>query len=143
MWKPEPLTQAEIKQYADIYMRWWNRDKYAIPVRYSWRVKSDMEMRKFIVNRGAVHSRTRHINTDYISRDITDLPDAVIWHMLKPTIEKYTGYSITTDRIWIYDCNFYEGDTLAIEKLLIRLHMAGFITFYSAGSIWRIEIVAK
>ena len=130
------FNATEIRQYQDVFLRWRNCNRRAIPSRYSRNVIDHACIFGFA-------QRGENGRTIYISEKgwLTghDLPDEVLWAFVKETVEQRDGFGITRDPIW-QTLNFDKGDTQSVETCLLRLDRAGFIHFFSAGSVWRIFI---
>lgn len=130
------FNQTQVNQYLDIYRRWYYFDDYAVPARYHREVIRHAKTWGFVV--AAENNKTVYINkaTSYLTG--LDLPDEVLFAIVKPALQVHSGFSITKHSVWQY-LNFHQDDVQSMEKVLFRLHDAGFITFASAGTVWRIE----
>lgn len=71
---------------------------------------------------------------------LNDLPVEALWRLVRPMIEKSSGYTIVNDRAWAHSLNLDKDDIAGREAILYKLDRAGYITFNSSGSIWRIDI---
>lgn len=128
------FTPAQVRQYQDIFTRWFRVDKHAIPRKYNREVLANAAIMGFIERneRGSFYVKmAAHLSG-------LDLPEQILWAFVKPEIEKCDGFSITRARLW-HNLNFDHG-ALDVERALFKLDRAGYIDFLSAGNVWRIYI---
>ena len=130
------FTAAEIRQYKDVFMRWRNCDRHAIPTRFSRNVIDHACIFGFAQR--SANGRTVHISDKGWLTGL-DLPDEVLWAFVKDVVAKRDGFSVTRDPIWKI-LNFDREDIQSIETCLLRLDRAGHINFLSAGRVWRIFV---
>lgn len=131
------FTEAEIRQYHDIFLRWFRADKRAIPARTSQRVKD--HARNFGFIKPGKHHRTLYVSSEGYHTALS-LPVEVLWSFVKPLVEAHSGYSITHCTEWVSPLNFFKNDIGLIENALLKLDHAGYIDFFAQGSVWAISI---
>lgn len=72
-----------------------------------------------------------------------DIPVEALWRAVKPMIATNSGFSITTHQGWAKLNITRKRDIQEIERVLLKLDMEGYITFQSAGNIWRITLKSE
>jgi len=105
--------------------------------------KLTRQVRNFAVRYGLVPALHGEYVLTTAPDTIYDLPTEVLWRLVKPIIGRHSGYTIVADPAWPHSLNLAKGDIASIGFALYRLSQAGYITFDSAGSIWRIEVLDR
>lgn len=136
------FTSNEIKQLANLTRLWATGIVKIDARRYSKKVRAWARLFNLIkMVDGRYWTDGRHFDA------CRELPPAVLFEILKPAIERSSGYSINKAPEWeclnVYPATSHHNtnrDLVSRETALYRLHMAGLIWFQAMGSVWRIEI---
>lgn len=127
------FSSDEIDQIANLMSAWVANLK--IDQR-----KLSKQVRKYARSFGLVPARGEFVMSVNVD-PLNDLPIEALWRLVKPMIEKSSGYSIIKDRAWAHSLNLNKDDIAGREAILYKLDRAGYINFNAIGSIWRIDII--
>lgn len=139
------FTDKQARELAQLIERWAQGDGQ-IPLDRRTISKSVQEWVRHYglveIEKGRWRLRGRYFNPAY------DTPIEVLWLMVAPMLgaDGSVGYSINKHDGWkllnIYPSTSQmatERDMQDRERVLVRLDMAGYLTFLSAGSVWRVD----
>ena len=132
------LNPREITQYQDLYRRWFRADQRVLP-QYSQAVRDHARAHCFI----APDERGRMFIGKWSHLTGLDLPAEVLWAFVQPAVAQHSGYSIVKHPIWRELNIDHRTEVGQIERALILLDAAGFITFQSAGTLWCIDLLSE
>lgn len=163
------FSDKEIDQIVKLVQKWAtgsltpiDRRRYSKQVLdYAERYKlikkgSDMKMKPFLDENDNMGMRLPdwvkpdryHISDDDIFDPAWNLPQEVLYQILKPALEKSSGRSIVRSKVWLQLNIAPEGhkwhngfdDIKRMMNILNNLMSWNYIIFQYAGDIWRIEL---